>query len=753
MRTSPYFSNSYSGQFAPPAPHAAGHLHPPLHGYGAAPPRQNGNRITLPPLRPTHNNIGIGASALDSNHIDAMNNTVATNNNVSTSEAGVHGVGAPVRSDMPDAQQYMDEPRAPNSAASSLGNSNLKSGAAASNRSLANIGEKSALADSGSTIAGISVGAPTNHSAKTWQKAILPAPENGPPSALPPMPQNDLIKLHHHPDLPFLVTNWLDLYVSSSTDLSTKNSADGVPEKEEAKKKEALIKLQNAAQDMAQAFEILGAFGATSNEPISSGDGNTLRIATYTDLKRRYAPALSSIFSTNAVDDSKHSNENKTQVALLDSLVTAGSSASNEATKSVFETVVPWSFLEAAYEGTVPTNQRSSAITDTNTYRQSAVLGIGRRVGESTTSPEDQSLEHLLPNSESAGSVFQNPVLIGSTLCASVDNFGYSSVMDEKLAVTLGSNFDTMTKRAAEVSRKYISLRTKMLQDVSEYQKIRLAMKSAMSRAHPSGSGSALEDQSIVNPDLDQGRVIAQLQRRLEEMHLKISSIKKETIYAKKETDRVYQELSLVHNQYSDPNEIVGNKKFSALRLRRQKHSNLTILKSGRLSQICQSRNFMLPRIIAQQYQCTHRHSEYAHTQLSILKSRLSHAVTINCHLVYPVYCIKFDKTGRYFITGSDDQLVKLFYLGAGQKHGNRPVGQKFSYGANMRGAVLVCTLRGHAGVVTDLDVSADNALLATASIDGDVRIWGMRDGCPVAILRGHKDGANMVRYMLLLLQ
>jgi WD40 repeat protein len=113
--------------------------------------------------------------------------------------------------------------------------------------------------------------------------------------------------------------------------------------------------------------------------------------------------------------------------------------------------------------------------------------------------------------------------------------------------------------------------------------------------------------------------------------------------------------------------------------------------------------------------------------------------------LVYPVYCLKFDKTGKYFITGADDQLVKLFYLGAGPKHGERLGGRRFNYGANRRGAVLVCTLRGHAGVVTDVDVSSDNALLATASADGDVRIWGLKDGCPVAILRGHKDGANMV--------
>jgi len=102
--------------------------------------------------------------------------------------------------------------------------------------------------------------------------------------------------------------------------------------------------------------------------------------------------------------------------------------------------------------------------------------------------------------------------------------------------------------------------------------------------------------------------------------------------------------------------------------------------------------------------------------------------------------------------------VVKLFHLGAGHRQvvsdANDAEGRNsppaFNYGANMRGAVLVCTLRGHAGVVTDIDVNVDNALLATASGDGDVRVWGLKDGCPVAILRGHKDGANMVSWSTL---
>lgn len=112
----------------------------------------------------------------------------------------------------------------------------------------------------------------------------------------------------------------------------------------------------------------------------------------------------------------------------------------------------------------------------------------------------------------------------------------------------------------------------------------------------------------------------------------------------------------------------------------------------------------------------------------ALLHHRLTHVVTINTHLNYPVYCLKFDATGRYFVTGADDFLVKVFRTVEG-------------------GAVLVCTLKGHAGVINDIEVSSDNGFLATASEDGDVRVWGLRDGCPVAILRGHGGGANMVAW------
>jgi hypothetical protein len=49
----------------------------------------------------------------------------------------------------------------------------------------------------------------------------------------------------------------------------------------------------------------------------------------------------------------------------------------------------------------------------------------------------------------------------------------------------------------------------------------------------------------------------------------------------------------------------------------------------------------------------------------------------------------------------------------------------------------------------TYIDVSVDNALLATASEDGDCRIWGLQDESPIAILRGHIGGVTMVSFSL----
>lgn len=65
------------------------------------------------------------------------------------------------------------------------------------------------------------------------------------------------------------------------------------------------------------------------------------------------------------------------------------------------------------------------------------------------------------------------------------------------------------------------------------------------------------------------------------------------------------------------------------------------------------------------------------------------------------VYCITFDKSGQRVITGSDDNLVKIW---------------------SVRTGTLLRTCRGHEAAITLFSVSSDNRLVASASNDTTIR-------------------------------
>lgn len=81
------------------------------------------------------------------------------------------------------------------------------------------------------------------------------------------------------------------------------------------------------------------------------------------------------------------------------------------------------------------------------------------------------------------------------------------------------------------------------------------------------------------------------------------------------------------------------------------------------------------------------------------------------------VYCVCFDRSGRYIFTGADDHLVKIWSAVDGR---------------------LLATLRGHQKPITDFTVNLENTLLATGSVDKTIRIWDLRTTEPLAILSGH---------------
>jgi len=332
-------------------------------------------------------------------------------------------------------------------------------------------------------------------------------------------------------------------------------------------------------------------------------------------------------------------------------------------------------------------------------------------------------------------------------------------------------------------SRKQLALRIQIHTKRQELESTITTLQTSIEKQTVAKGKKRTEAERLQDSETEMNnlhRIISQLQVRSNELGTRYINDMSMIGLSASESTSLYENAKVVQGEYNDACKIHGVHSPSLRQVLLgtnqfvQRRNNLGY---GAMAHLPGKNNLINSAIYTRQYQSHPRvvspsslsSNNNSTTTLSILKSKLSHS-TISSHLIYPVYCLKFDKTGRYFVTGSDDQTVKIFYLGASssddsEQHAIGSGGgtvdltvessrhtktKKFNYGANMRGAVLVCTLNGHAGVVTDIDVSSDNALLATSSADGDVRVWKLEDGSPVAILRGHKDGANMVSLVLL---
>nr|XP_027220954.1 bromodomain and WD repeat-containing protein 3-like [Penaeus vannamei] len=81
------------------------------------------------------------------------------------------------------------------------------------------------------------------------------------------------------------------------------------------------------------------------------------------------------------------------------------------------------------------------------------------------------------------------------------------------------------------------------------------------------------------------------------------------------------------------------------------------------------------------------------------------------------VYCMLFDRTGKYIITGADDTLVKIWSTFDGR---------------------LMATLRGASAEISDLAIDGENTLIAAGSCDKIIRVWSLQTLAPVAVLSSH---------------
>ncbi|XP_054726598.1 bromodomain and WD repeat-containing protein 3 [Anastrepha obliqua] len=90
------------------------------------------------------------------------------------------------------------------------------------------------------------------------------------------------------------------------------------------------------------------------------------------------------------------------------------------------------------------------------------------------------------------------------------------------------------------------------------------------------------------------------------------------------------------------------------------------------------------------------------------------------------VYCVLFDRTGRYIITGADDLLIKIWSALDGR---------------------LLATLRGASAEITDIAINLDNTMLAAGSLDRILRVWDMQTTSPIAVLTGHTGMITSVNF------
>ncbi|KAH0540030.1 hypothetical protein KQX54_011392, partial [Cotesia glomerata] len=90
------------------------------------------------------------------------------------------------------------------------------------------------------------------------------------------------------------------------------------------------------------------------------------------------------------------------------------------------------------------------------------------------------------------------------------------------------------------------------------------------------------------------------------------------------------------------------------------------------------------------------------------------------------VYCVLYDRTGKYIITGADDLLVKVWSAIDGR---------------------LFATFRGASSEIMDIAVNFNNTLLAAGSLDRILRIWCFQTMSPIAVLCGHSGMVTSVNF------
>ncbi|VDM59335.1 unnamed protein product [Angiostrongylus costaricensis] len=91
------------------------------------------------------------------------------------------------------------------------------------------------------------------------------------------------------------------------------------------------------------------------------------------------------------------------------------------------------------------------------------------------------------------------------------------------------------------------------------------------------------------------------------------------------------------------------------------------------------------------------------------------------------VYCVTFDRTGNYVLTGADDNLIKVWDAHRG---------------------LLRYTYRGHSAEVADVTVSYCNQMIASGSVDKSIRVWSLATGTTLRVFHIHTAVVARVKFL-----
>ena len=474
-------------------------------------------------------------------------------------------------------------------------------------------------------------------------------------------------------ELPFLVTHWL-------SNFQTGNDGDN---------HNAVRRLHDAAQQMASAFSDLGMFG-TANQ-VSFGE-------TDHSYSIPFAPtflALNAFITDGPFSFISHTHTHTHTQPLLRRHCGSryeSRNASYEDVKRQWNHVPP-NQLEIVAESAASVAASSTAIQhppSTNLFHAAQEIRTtdsgGRRLGETidltqevhTTDSSDSRVRSILHSVPLLGQSNDTSLEVASIILPYKPPKKEEKFETKSLNVSVVSEFETVARLTGESMRNFLSMREVVNAEADEIR----TLESALAKQEENKRKAQSEQQKLFHyqqhtpglaPHQSNGdaetrinhvlqeiqscdRIIAQLGIKLAQVIVDRTERQGQLIKAESEARKLFLQCKHVAIRFRDPfqrrtpSSLCGTLFDSSGPSRNHLVSYMTARQVG-MSHVRTARQIGLPGSIAAAKEM----------RKAVISARLSHSVTINAHLTFPVYCLQFDKTGRYFVTGADDCLVKLF--------------------------------------------------------------------------------------------